>query len=276
MNPETIQDTIPHSTVLIDTSAPQQHDSSNLTIDSLVLFKETNSPKRFITEKNIFNKTQTSSSKANVPEWITILLIGGFILLAILNFMHRKNLFQIFDSMLSQKHANLVVRDGSFLRKRFAFLLAFVYLISIPLLFYAIAENYLQIEVSNKIFIYLGLVVLFMGIFTYKVIFIQLVATLFETKKSSYDLIINILIFNLSLAVLILPFITLFIYTQFVMFLYISMGVYLIGITLRLFREVQVGLSKSIFSNLHLFLYLCTLEFIPTAIIYKAMIIYYL
>ena len=108
-----------------------------------------------------------------------------------------------------------------------------------------------------------------------KIVFIQLTALLFQTQKSSFELLLNIIVFNLALGVIILPFITLFIYTQFLIFLQLSIAIYAIGIILRLFRELQVGLSGSIFSVLHLFLYLCTLEFVPTVIVSKSIISFY-
>ncbi len=272
---DTILNTIPPSTVFNDSSWVHQIDTSLIKSDSIALIPiNTGVPNRFITEKDVIKNLPESTTLSLVPEWITFLVFGAFILLAILNFLHRKNLLQIFRATLGSKQTLQLIRDGNPLRKRFMPILSLIYLIAIPLLFYSIIESYSKIKLGilSEANLYFVLFFLLIGFFIYKVVFIKLMAILFQTQKASFELLINIIIFNQVLGIIILPFITLFIYTQLIIFLQISIAIYVIGIVLRLFREIQVGMSQSIFSILHLFLYLCTLEFIPIVIIGKLII----
>ncbi len=264
--------TTPPSAVINDSSRVQQIDTSIIKSDSFATVPiKANIPNRFITEKDIIKDLPENNTHSMVPGWITFLVFGAFILLAILNFLHRKNLLQIFRATIGSKQSQQLIREGNLFRKQFMHLLSLIYLISIPLLFYAIIETYSQtnLGILSEVNLYLVLIFLLIGFFIYKLAFIQLTAILFQTQKTSFELLLNIIIFNQILGVIILPFITLFIYTQLFIFLQLSITIYIIGIVLRLFRELQVGLTKSIFSILHLFLYLCTLEFIPIVIVSK-------
>ncbi len=279
MNPDTIQNDLLLSAVQNDSISSQQADSSTFKIDRVISDPQTEkTPKRFITEKQVSPKMPETGTNTLVPAWITFLLLGAFFLLAILNFLHRKNFIQVLKATAVPKQILQLLREGNPLSKQFTIILAFIYLISIPLLFYSIVENYYpnHFDSLSQISTYFLFLFLLLGFFIYKSLFIQLTALLFQTQKPSFELLINLLIFNLAIGVLILPFIALFIYTQQIIILQISMGIYGLAILLRTIRVLQVGVSKSIFSILHLFLYLCTLEFVPAIIVGKMLISYYI
>ncbi|PKP35296.1 MAG: hypothetical protein CVU00_02920 [Bacteroidetes bacterium HGW-Bacteroidetes-17] len=278
MNSDTIQNPFRYSELLQNILVPQQTDSSTIMSDGLFSKSDNTSfIGRFITERDSITYIPTDYSKNMVAEWITYLILGGFILIAILNFLHRKKLVQFFNATFSRSQANLVIREGNPFRKQITLILTLIYLIAVPLLFYSFIVFYLGSDnlIENGIIFYLELALLFLGLFLYKVLFIQFTANIFQTEKPSYELLVNILIFNLIIGLIILPIITLFIFTQLDILLYISLGIYFIGLFLRQFRQFMVGLSRSIFSVLHLFLYLCTLELIPVVIISKIILNYY-
>ena len=278
MQLDSTQNTIQTNSSLIDSIPVQASDSSILTNDSLSKPAEVlNDIGRFITEKDIINNIPTQDNTFFVAEWITYLIFGGFALLAILSFLHRKSFWQFFRAVLSVSQTNLLIRDGNPFRKRATFLLGLIYSISIPLLFYFSIDNFISksYEITLGPALYFNLLILFLGFFLFKVLFIQFAAVIFQTQKTSSELLINILIFNLAIGVVILPIITLFVYTQLNIILFAGLIIYGIGISIRLFRELIVGMTNSIFSVLHLFLYLCTLEFIPIATIVKMLINFY-
>lgn len=279
INQDTIPDIFQISAVINDSILTQDLDSSLINEDSLIItssIKQT--PYRFITERDVISKTPKIGTTSKVPEWITFLIFGAFILLAILNFLHRKNLLQVFRAIFSPKQTNHLIREGNPLRKQFMLILALIYFISIPLLFYSIINTYTlaDLGILTDTNLYFAIVFILMIFFIYKVAFVQLTANLFQTQKTSFELLINIIVFNVAIGVVTLPFIVLFIYTQHIILLNISIAIYAVGIILRLFRQIQVGLSTSIFSILHLFLYLCTLEFVPMVIVSKMIINIYI
>jgi len=278
MNPDSIQNPFRYSVALHDNLVAWQTDSLTVISDNILSNSDNTSfIGQFITENDIVTYIPKDYSNNTVAEWITYLILGGFILIAILNFLHRKKLVQFFNATFSRSQASLVIREGNPFRKQITLILTLVYLIAVPLLFYSFIVFYTGSDnfIDNGIIFYLELALFFLGLFLYKVIFIQFTANIFQTEKPSYELLVNILIFNLIIGIIILPIITLFIYTQIDIFLYISLGIYFIGLLLRQFRQLMVGLSRSIFSVLHLFLYLCTLELIPVVIISKILLNYY-
>jgi hypothetical protein len=278
MQLDTTQNNIQLNTTFTDSISFQATDSSILNTDSLNHQSEVlKDIGRFITEKDLIGNITDQIKTHFIPEWITYLIFAGFVLLAVLNFFHRKRLLQSFRAVFSMSQTNLFIREGNPFRKRATLFLALIYSIAIPLLFYFSVEYF----ISESYGITLGppllfrLLILVFGFFIYKILFIQFTAVIFQTQKTSFELLINILIFNLVSGVLILPTITLFVYTQLNIFLYIGLFIYGIGISIRLFRELTVGMTHSIFSVLHLFLYLCTLEFIPIIIVVKMLINFY-
>ncbi len=232
---------------------------------------------RFLRENELSQNLHNHLSTEMVPEWITYLVLGGFVLLAILNFSHRKSLLLTFKSTISISQTNLFIREANPFRKRPTLIFALIYVISIPLLFYFGIEHFasdtLKVEFSPSFFFNIALIVI--GFFLYKWLFIQFTALIFQTQKISSDLLLNILIFNFIIGVLILPIIAFYIYTQMNIFIFTGLFIYGIGIFMRLLRELSVGMTHSIFSKLHLFLYLCTLEFIPVVIVVKILTNFY-
>lgn len=279
MNTDSIQNNLLTSAAKTDSTFTIQDDSLTLISDTLNPEpQKAEPPKRFFTEKKILKELPDNSSISLVPSWITFTLLMAFVLLAILNFLHHKSLVQIIRSTLGLKQTNLLLREGKPMGKQSTYLLSMIYIVTIPLLFYATINRYIKMELGTfeGIKLFFVIILFLIGFFVYKLIFIRITSVLFQTQKRSSELIQNILIFNLTIGVLILPLITLFIYSQQIIILQIAIGVYLIGIVLRIFREIQIGLSKSIFSILHLFLYLCTLEFIPAVIVAKIILNFYM
>ncbi len=274
MNQDSVLHMLQNPSVSIDTSNYQILNSVMDTIESRSSDSGAQLPKRFITEKGIVKYMPEHKDQIIVSEWITILLIGGFIFLAIVNFLFQKSLFQNFRAVFGKNHAHQLIREGNPFKKRSFLLSSFIYLISIPLMFYAVIEHYSTDEMNIEFGFtrYALLAAVLTGFFIYKTIFIQFTSALFKTQRQSFELLSNILIFNLVIGILVLPFISLYFYTQMDIFLLLACSVYAIGMMMRIYRELVVGMSSSIFSILHLFLYLCTLEFIPVVIIGKLVI----
>lgn len=275
---DSIQKNIQTNFSLTDTFTSQVSNSSFSNTDSLGKPTEVlRDIGRFITEKDIINSIPTPPKTLFVAEWITYLILGAFVLLTVLNFLHRKSLLQFFRSVFEINQANLLIREGNIFRKRATLIFTLIYAISIPLLFYFSFEKFIPqtYDIDFGLSLFFNIVCLVFCFFIFKVLFIQFTALIFQTQKKSSELLINILIFNLVIGILILPIITLYTYTHLSIFLFIGLAIFGIGMTIRLFREIVIGLTHSIFSILHLFLYLCTLEFIPIVIVMKLLINYY-
>jgi hypothetical protein len=92
---------------------------------------------------------------------------------------------------------------------------------------------------------------------------------LFKNPGTASENIQNIIIFNLTGGMLLLPLLLLSHYSSKALFLNISIGIISILLIIKLYRSFLIGLADQKFSLFHLFLYLCTLEILPILVIAK-------
>ncbi|MCP4550595.1 MAG: DUF4271 domain-containing protein [Bacteroidetes bacterium] len=211
-------------------------------------------------------------------DWITGLILLAFTLLALIRLLFNKSLPKLFKAFRTRNYANQIIRDGNPFRKQANLLAVLIYFLSFPLLLYFTINYYTpsNIPIPEGINLF-GLLVSFSAIYwLLKVLILKIIGHFFNTQKASFEVLINIFIFNLVASIIILPFLTLYLYTQEDLFLFMSIVILLISYLQRLLRELIIGFSYTIFSVLHLFLYLCTLEIIPIVIIAKVVMNFYM
>lgn len=226
-------------------------------------------PESFITESTPNNFNIEIKDK-NGDDWVSIFLLLGFVLLAISKFIFRKRFSDLFKAFWARNYSNQLMREGNIFKEQFGLAMFLLYLISIPL-FYSI--SFIHFLANHEGQLSLTLVIhaatLSLILWTYRIIFIKTTSFIFKTQKSSSEILTQLFIFNLISAVAVLPFITLFYYSEFPIFLFIGIIIWSIIQIYRFIRLFVIGFSYSIFSSLHLFLYLCTLEIIPIVILIK-------
>lgn len=232
----------------------------------------------FISEDAV-NESLTANFIATTnQDWITGLILLAFTLLAIIKIAFKKSLSQLFKAFQTRNYAKQLIRDGNPFRKEANLLALIIYFLSLPLLLYFTIKHFIppNIPIPEGINLF-GLLMGFSVVYwLFKVLILKFNGHLFNTQKASSEILTNIFIFNLVTGILLLPFLTLYLYTQENLFLFGSIIILLLSYLQRLLRELTIGLSYTIFSVLHLFLYLCTLEFIPMVIIAKVVINFYM
>ena len=256
-----------------------QVDSSLIiTNDSLVLADTTNfsepipvssKPSSFITESTV-PKLESNTLEKHTGDWITALLILGFVLLAALNFLFRKRFRDLFKAFWARNYSNQLIREGNIFKEQFGLGLFILYIISIPL-FYAFSVTYLlpKYESTLSILLIIQLALLPLIVWIFKVLFVKTTALIFDTSRSSNEVLTQLFIFNMVSGVAVLPFSALFYYSELDIFLIMGLVIWSFIQIYRFVRLFVVGFSFAIFSGLHLFLYLCTLEIIPIVILLK-------
>jgi len=114
-------------------------------------------------------------------------------------------------------------------------------------------------------------------IFAFAVILLFLIKTALEkglsvifNTKNTFVLYFSDHLFLLGLSSLIqAPFLVIYIYSENIVFLWLSFIILLLLWLFRLFRGLIIGFKHSSFSKFYIFLYLCSLEIIPLIIGYK-------
>lgn len=215
--------------------------------------------------------------KAN-NDWVFGILILCLILYSFIQVFYRKRLSMIFKAFFAKHFANQLARECNIFKERISIPLFFLYIIVFSMViyqaiiyFFNLPEN---ININFILFAEICGVVLICWFL--KVAMIKISEKIFKTGKQSYEILLNIFIFNIISGIVLLPVIILILYSNYSVFIYTALILSGLIFLYRIFREIKIGISYKNFSLLHLFLYICTLEILPLIVIAKLALKYYL
>jgi len=211
------------------------------------------------------------------PDWIFGILLLCMILLAWTNFYYHKRLRQIFLAPYSRRFLNQLVRDGNLFAERLSVVLIVVYLLVLSLVLFEASTwfNPSRIRLlADPVYLYVACLGIISLYWVVKIILVRLLGVTFKTQATTSEYLLNVLIFNSITGLSILPFLVPAIYLKSSVFLYICIAILGIFILFRSFRGFLIGISLRKFSYLFLFVYLCSLEFLPVLILLKVFMMY--
>ncbi len=207
-------------------------------------------------------------------DWIFIIQFLGLILFTLVIVLFRKRLKQIFNSLFTNRAINQLNRDGD-LSKEFILLpLLSIYYLTISLLVLFISEKYFNINKHynlNLIF-YLKILIAIVSFSVLKILLIKFISNAFRNINATFYYLLNTYISNIITGFLVLPFLFLYSFSSnFITdkLLIICILIIFIFYFIRIFRNTFTGINYSRFSSLYLFLYLCTVEFLPVILLTK-------
>jgi hypothetical protein len=212
------------------------------------------------------------------PDWVPLLLLFCFVLLAWVNVFDRLRLQQVVKAPFAKRFLNQLTREGDLFTERISLALGTVYTLSYILLLYLFFTWKVSANIPfgmHPVTFYLvigGGLLLFWSV---KVFLIRLLGTVFKTHATTREYLLNIMIFNLIAGILLLPVLVLAIYLQSPFFLYTGLIIISLMYVFRFFRGFIIGISLTKFSYLFLFVYLCSLEFLPLVVLLKLFLTYY-
>ena len=205
-------------------------------------------------------------------DWITLVLVFVFSVLAMLNFFYKDRLYFVSTFFFFQKHLSILYnKDKKNLFTWFQVAFFISQILTLSLLFYLgnlyfqIAEKQLKL---NDIFLLIVAVGLYFGA-RYAIGF--LLAFLFNFKKEFLKIAYQKTSYMNNLILWILPFLVLSIFVSHYnkLFLEITLLIFLLLLLLR-YTLILLNNKKLIFNNLFYFiLYICALEMAPLIIILK-------
>jgi hypothetical protein len=204
-------------------------------------------------------------------DWITLHLIVIMIVLAWINVFFAKRLKQIFRSIYSNRHMNILLREGNLFTERISIGATIIYLISFSLFIYQI----ISVSVAPGFFslsgykLFAAIIMIVLAVFIAKNMAITLIGKIFRNHLLLTDFLLMNFIFNVNIGIWLLPFIVLSVFIPSIEALWFGLVFLLIMYIFKLFRQFFTGLSYSNFSLLNRFLYLCTLEIAPFLVLIK-------
>jgi hypothetical protein len=203
--------------------------------------------------------------------WFTIFLFFTLILLTIVNRSFVKYLSSLFRSIFNYPTASRMFREQNISIRQGSLLMEFFYLLILSLFGYQIMNHfgfYPSTEGFVKFIIILLAVSLF---FLIKTFIYKTLGYIYETQPETGEYLFNMKNYSKVLGILLLPVVGLIAWAPVnnpTVFLITGVALMAILYLLTLRRGVKILLKKQ-FSIFYLFLYLCTLEFLPLLLFLK-------
>ena len=247
--------------------------NSNYTSYSLVSTRKS----MFTTHQLQVTNSKPIERKEYANDWMVIVLLICFSLIAWLLIFSRKRVKQILNATYSNRTINQLIRDGDLFKERIALAFTTIYLLSFSLFIFQIGHYYLnfkELQLYTFVF-FLKILAAIIGLFLIKQRATKFIGIIFKNTNASYVYLLNGFIFNILTGIFLLPLLLFMIYSKSSISSFatsLSIGIVTIISVVRYFRYVIIGVSFSKFSHFYLFLYLCTLEIIPILIIIKLII----
>ena len=253
------KDTIKTKSVLLPQKNIVQAKVNDVSYNKLSLFTQH--------ELKVVNNNPKPVQVVN-QDWIYGILIFCIVIITMAKFLFSKRFNQIFKAVFSNRFINQMFREGNLFKERIVIFL-FINCVLINSLFIFIVNKMiikLPIEDSFSINLYLIIIIIFLSLFIYKLIISLIIEKFFKTAEPSFLYRINLFLFNYISGIILLPFLILIICMNSLTILYLCIGLYFLII---LYRITRIIIIKTLFSFLHLFLYICTLEILPLLVIIK-------
>jgi len=203
--------------------------------------------------------------------WAFWFILAGFFILTLTRYYYEKRLKLLGISVFKRSAALQLVRESPLHTHQSFIPLLGIYIISLTLLIFQATDITSPGSASglNSLLLFAGFLGVYILAFLLKILIIWLISIIFKNPSTASEYIQTILIYNIVLGIVLLPLILLMAFAFRDIVLYISLGIALTLMGLRLIRGLAIGLSDTNFSLIHLFLYLCTLEILPLAFIAK-------
>lgn len=207
---------------------------------------------------------------------VTSVLFLSYIMFVWLYISNRKRLNQIVMGLYAGRYANQLAREEVSVGNRVVIFLSALFVFTMSLFFYQTAAHFGFLPLTGMVGTFFITALIIFSTYCIKLLAIRMVGFLFETQKEIREYTVSIFLFCNAVGLFMLPVViclaflkqvnpSVFIYTGFIV-----IGVFFLT---RLVRGVIIGLGSTRVSKFYLFLYLCTLEIVPLAIMVKLFIL---
>jgi hypothetical protein len=217
-----------------------------------------------IREKSTFN-----------TDWITILIVLALILFATVRATSSKYISDLFQSLVNYNTSFRMFREKNYPISHGATQLNIIFYFTFSLFLFQVENAFGLKLASNSFLFFLVSLSIVLGYFFMKKIAYSALGLVFEGTAETNEYLFNIDVFNRILGIVLFPIVALINYypADNPLFM-VYTGIFTVGVfyAFLLQRGISILLKKQ-FSIFYLFLYLCTLEFLPLLLIYKVVVI---
>jgi len=210
-------------------------------------------------------------------EWMFFVFLLIFIILGVLRWSYAKNFKELFQAVINIRLLREILREEIILTSRASQLLIALAFLSLGL-FLKLVFNYAQfkllgIELSGFLE-YAWIIVFLLGVYSMKMLFIFIIRRLFlaDTHLIEYEFNVSLMIKLAGVALIPISLLLAYFSSDSQPIL-IGLGIAIIAgsVLWRWVRGMSHAVSNRV-SILYIILYLCTLEFLPVAVLLKVLI----
>jgi hypothetical protein len=223
-------------------------------------------------------KIQPAVVEKYPPDWILPIVVFLFILLAWVQVFYHRRFRQLIIAPFSKRFLGQLLREGDLVSERMTIALGFIYLVTFALLIlevFGFSKPGIILPIHGLLMF--GLVTAGLLLFwLLKIGLIRFLSFIFRTRQTTREYILNTIIFNLITGITLLPVLTICIYLHSGFVLWICVGLVILLFVFRFIRGFLIGISLTKFSYVFLFVYLCTLEILPLAMLLKVVLLYWI
>lgn len=206
------------------------------------------------------------------PTWLFVYLFVLLGFFAWIRIYYGNILTQTLQASSNFQVASRMFKDNSLLQNQLDNILYALYFLSIAFLLYLVEEGLSRTPYGLKGgLLYLFNLGLLCGVFFGRIVLLNLTGFLFNRLRIFREYLYNAFIFNKLMGMALLPLLLFVVYTTGfiqVVFFWTALATVAVVLLLRIIRGVVFTFKKEV-SIFYMFLYLCALEIVPLALLYK-------
>lgn len=224
----------------------------------------------------VVDSTPQPKPDMTAPTWIFVTIVAVIVGLCVYFRVHSLDMKTLFQAIFNHRAMERILRENNLNHMSVLAPIALVWGADISLLIYYLACRYGGFDLSGLaswqlLLGYLVLVVAVTGLFHLRNTFFRLLGHTFEEGATSATFITSNYLFTLLEATATIPLMLVLFYGQELSaaFMFVIIGVVALLFFVRVFRGIKLFLTLANSSYLHLFYYLCIVEFGPILVLLK-------
>ncbi len=206
------------------------------------------------------------------PAWLFLYLFILFGFFAWVRMSYSNIMSQTVQASINFQVAVRMFKDKSVLQNQLDNILYVIYFLTVAcLLFFLEERRGLQPYGLRGGTLYLFNLALLAGVFIGRIFLVNMLGSLFNQMELFREYLYHLFIFNKLMGLVILPMLLFVIYTKGIfqdVVIWATLGVVGVILVMRIIRGIAFSLKKDI-SIFYMFLYLCALEIVPLALLYR-------
>lgn len=233
---------------------------------------------------NLISSLEMEKGKFNLPirernnvntDWLTIVLIIALMILASVRVSYSKYVQHLFQSLVNYSTSFRMFGEKNYSILHGAFRLELLFYVSLSIFLYQVIQHFQLQLLDERIPLFFSSVVIVIVYFFGKKLIYSTLGSVFEGVPETKEYLFNADNYNRSMGLMLFPVVALINYYPSNNPLYmVLLGIFIVVVfyIFLIQRGIYILLRKQ-FSIFYLFLYLCTLEFLPLLLLYKIIVL---